>query len=403
MEFPRDNLGDGALISGLVILNYGDPTYPQTPDSDGRLHGAEAIFLHMLAYLLFAEAISIPSRYILEGDDMAQAIVWAANLLEEGLIHPERRADATSFDSLAASRQLPQLGFQRAAFLDRHTSRVRSFHYSDLSRTYRDLIADDLSPGGGFRRVVSGGNSGRYSESISLARRDYLQAGMDAPEFLVASIKKHAPALETKARRWAMARYYTTPLLFDTANTREIPASAADILIRGRVIDGAIPPFAGAAPAESAFNRLRATVPIEPISPYCRTYCEALLEVRRAYPEARQLFSTISDASHIKDAGDSLSNAFASELEKQLRVRSTSDRLFTVTSSLMGGGAGFGLGEALLADRPAVQLGGSLVLAVGSGVASNELLNFLRDRRDRKRRPWLLAMDRMEQILARRR
>jgi hypothetical protein len=194
----------------------------------------------------------------------------------------------------------------------------------------------------------------------------------------------------------------TTPLLFDTANTREIPASAADLLIRGKVIDGAMPPFAGAAPAEHAFDRLRATVPIEPIPSSYRAYCEALLEVRQAYPEARQLFSDISDASHIKDAGDSLSDAFATELRKQLRVRSTTGRIFTLTSSLFGGGAGLGLSGVLAGDRPALQLGGSLMLAVGSGAVSNEVQNRLRDRRNRKRRPWLLAIDRMERIIARR-
>jgi hypothetical protein len=400
MEILKDELGEESDSQSLIILNYGDPAYLMRNHQVGGLRLPETIFLHIVSYLLFADSVSIPSRYILEGDAMAQAVAWAAPLLEAGIIQPERRVDADSFEDLARLRKLPAVSTQRAAFIDRHVTKVRSFRYHDLENAYRDLIDHDLSADGGFRRVVVGGRLGKYEEGISRAREQYLGSGDPSPESVISSVAEHAPDLRAKARRWAMARYYTTPLLFDSRNTREIPAPAIELLIRGRALDAAIRPFDGAAPARWALDRLSASIPVNDIRERSNAYCEALLEVRRSIPEARRLFSEISNKSLLKDAGDSLSASLAQELAKQQKAKPGSGLLFTLVSSLLSGAAGVGIGTSLPPDSILMQLGSGLALSVSGGAAALALQNSMRDRKIRGLRPWMLAIDKFETSLS---
>ncbi|MDY7086921.1 MAG: hypothetical protein SYR96_17610 [Actinomycetota bacterium] len=47
-----------------------------------------------MACLAFADGVCVPSRHILEGDAMAEAIAWAVPLLEAGIVVPTRRVEA---------------------------------------------------------------------------------------------------------------------------------------------------------------------------------------------------------------------------------------------------------------------------------------------------------------------
>jgi hypothetical protein len=398
MEIGRDELGTSDDSRSTVILNYGDPAYLSGGKAVRGASQAEVIFLHILTYLLFSDSVSIPSRYILEGDAMSQAISWAAPLLEEGILQPERRWDAASFEDLARMRRLSGVSFHRAAFMDRHTAKTRSFTYSNLEAAYKALIEDDLSSVGGFRRVVVGGRSGRYEQAISRACTEYSMSDSPAPEAMIASVVKYAPELRDKATKWAMARYYTTPLLFDSWNTREIPSSAVELLTRGRVLDSAMPPFQAADPAKWAFDRISASIAVNEIPTSHRTYCEALLEVRRSIPQARRIFSDISTKSHLKDAGDSLTANLAEELAKQQRTRLGSGQMFTLVSSLIGGAVGVGISMPLPPNNIPLQLGSGLTFAVGSGSASLKLQNYMRDRKIRRLHPWILAVDRFADL-----
>lgn len=394
---PIDRLAEAGSPSDLVILNYGDPAYRHQSDLVAGLSRSENIFLRIVAYLVFAESVSVPTRHILEGDDMAQAIVWLSPLLEEGILIPERRAGASSFEDVARIRNLPQLSLRRAEFLDRHSTKIRSFQFDVLSATYVDLLNSDLDMGGAFRRTVDGGISGKYASAISAAHDDHLAYGDGNPERFVHSVAKFAPKLRTPAWRWAMARYYTTPLAYDSANTREIPASAAKLLFRGRVIDSAASPFARAAPVDSTYQRLAAKIPADNIATSSRDYCEALLEVRRAIPDARRIFADVREASQLKDAGDSLSAQLEKELARQQGIRPGKGRLFTLVSSLLGTGAGAMLGFVAPGGAESiVGLGGGVLLGLGSGIGSNELYQRFQERHDLVRRPWVLAMDRLE-------
>jgi hypothetical protein len=67
-------------------------------------------------------------------------------------------------------------------------------------------------------------------------------------------------------------------------------------------------------------------------------------------------------------------------------------------SSLIGGIAGSTLGLATGSD-PMLGAGAGLALGVVSGMASNEIQNLVNQRSSLRRRPWLLAIDRLDQLV----
>src|ERR1044072_4068937 len=154
---PIDQLTEPGSPSGLVIVNYGDPAYRHQLDNTQGLSRAEAISLRLVAYLLFADNVSIPTRHVLEGEDMAHAVSWLSPLLDEGILVPERRAGVSSFEEIVTVRQLPEISKRRAELLDRHAKVVRSFRFDSLAATYLDLLNSDLDVNGALRRTVPGG------------------------------------------------------------------------------------------------------------------------------------------------------------------------------------------------------------------------------------------------------
>ena len=392
-----DELTEEGSPNHLVILNYGDPAYRFARDRTSGLTRPESIFLRFVAYLIFAELVSVPTRHILEGDAMSQAIVWARPLLEAGILVPERRAEVTSFEELATVRDLPQISRERAGYLDNYASRVRTFRFRELAQQYRTFLTEDLSMTGAFRRTVEGGMKGRLRDSLLQAHEDPAMVDVVAPEDFVKVVTRYAPNLEAAARRWAMARYYTTPIMFDHANTREIPESAAQLLVKGGLLDRTLQSFKVAAPAEEAYRRLATNVPIYNIEENHRAYCEAVLEVRRALPEARTVFADIREQAQLAEAGKSLSEMLARELARQQRVRTASGRMYTLISSLLGADAGAGFG-AMLSGQEAAMVGGA-ALTLAAGLSSNEVQKRIERREGEKRRPWVLAMDKLENSL----
>lgn len=398
---PIDLLTDPGSVSGVFLVNFGDPAF-RNLNKPGPLPRAESIFLRLIAYLLFAEVVAVPTRYILDGDEMAKAIYWATPLLEECILVPERRSGPESFDQLVRMRKLPELALRRAEHLDRHANLVRTFHYGELSSTYVKLLSSDLSSSGAFRRVIPGATRGRQAQSLSRslndALRHFVRTTDGTPEAFALSVQRANPKLYAQAKRWAMARYYTTPLLYDRANTREIPDSAARLLTRGRVLDFSRRPFDSAAPVDEAYTRLEKLhidLPEGSIEKYYRQYCEALLEVRRTTAPARKLFEDIRTADEISAAGLELSERFAAELARQKAERPSKGRVFTVGSSLAGGLIAFEEAKAVV-DQTFPQLTAGLAAAVGTGVLSNEAMRMHNTRRIKRRQPWLLAIDQLQ-------
>jgi hypothetical protein len=402
MDYPVDSITEGPGLGGAVVLNYGDPAYRLRSDSPSRLDGAERIFIHILAYLLFAEDVCIPVRHILEGDDMWKAVRWATPLLDLGLIVPTQRIESSSFEEYVAQRSLAGAAMRRAEFLDAHVVRTRRLRYRDLSEAYRKVMVRDLDEAGCFRRTVRGGMRGRYAEALSAACREFSLQPEGTPDAFTNVVARHSPELRASARRWAMARYYVTPVLeaFDTAHTREVPRSAGDLLRRGGAFAGAFSLLGeDAVPVSVTSTRLEASIPANSITANNKYYCDALLEVRQRVPEARRVFADVRGAQSLPEAGEGVSYAFRREFYRQLRSRPSSGRIFTLVSSLLGGLAGSSVSVISGVD-PVTGTGVSLAVGIGTGMVTNEIQKRVEARQDRKARPWALAIDQLEGRLA---
>lgn len=400
MSEPADQLADTGAPTGLIILNRGDPAFSRSPISsrESMLVEAEGHFVFVIAYLLFADAIVLPSRFMLDGDAMAQTSYWLAPLLQEGIVIPERRGGVASFLDAARARRLDERAFRRAEFLDSHTSTSRSFQFARLGETYVELLRRDLDPDGAFRRTVLGARRGKLAGGFDIARDAYASMVDVTPEAFARAVGGPLPQLTRRALQWAMARYYTTPLFFDDSNTRELPSEAAELLAKGGVLDLGAPRFDGAAPVAEAITRISARIPAMDVRRHSEAYCTALLEVRARVPEARKAFSTIRDRSALLDASASLSADFQSELQRQLKVRTKPGYAYALGTSLLGGAAGFGIAGVAGTDF-AMQLVAGLGSSVGSGIGTQALANRLEDRRKRTRAPWLLAIDEFDAAL----
>jgi hypothetical protein len=150
-----------------------------------------------------------------------------------------------------------------------------------------------------------------------------------------------------------------------------------------------------------AYSRLRAAIPAIPVSRNAEDYCIALLAVREAFPQARTVFSGLRDAREVREAEAALADRFDRELSRQVRSRPSKGRIFTLASSLIGGVGGGALGLVMGAD-PTVGAASGLAFGMVSGIASNEIQNAVSRRAGLRRRPWLLAVDRLEQMMAER-
>ena len=395
IDSPTDQLVDAGSPTGLIILNHGDPAFTHSSPHD--IDKVEEEFIYLISYLLFAESVVIPSRYFIDSAQMSQVSFWSAPLLEEGLIIPERRDGAESFVDASHQRGVGEIGLRRSEFLDEHTSRTRSFQYTDLSNTYMELLSSDLDNDGSFRRVVPGGLKGGMKQSLDRALEAYRGVEDVTPEAFSRAVGSVNPKLSGIALRWAMARYYTTPLIYDSSNTREIPKRAAQLLQRGRVLDIGFPVFDNAAPVDFARTRIgeiTAELPGGGVSEHYEAYCEALMEARQRVPEARTLFSEMRDQAALRDVSGTLTREFAEELNKQLRVRTQTGKAFLLTSSLIGGAAGV---AASFVASPGVgfQIGTGLGSAVATGVATKIIDTGVVRHKKRTQAPWLLAVDEM--------
>jgi hypothetical protein len=387
----KDELVEGRSPSGLIIVNHGDPAFQGGRREQG-LPESEALFLRLIAYLTFADVVSIPSRFLLESETTSEAMVWSRRLLQEGLIAPERRADVGSFVDLATVRSLPEIAKRRGEYLDDVTKTHRSFRWDQLSSTYKAILDEDLGEGGAFRKTIKGGQKGVSAAQIDAAAREHLIIGDGTPEKFEAAFRRVAPSLSGPARRWAMARYYLTPTAFDTANTREIPSDAANLLTKGGVMDAHEPRFEFAAPAELLYAQLSADLPAHGVPLLHNQYCEALLEVRQQLPEARKVFSDINLRAHLGEVGESVSALMQEELAKQENVRPTRGRVYSIGAGLLGAAVGAPLA---LAFGGAPEVAAGIAFGGVTSLAANEVQKRRDKERERREKPWLLAIDQM--------
>lgn len=376
---------------GTVVLNHGDPLFARAMGRRDDAQLAREVFLRVVAYVPFSEVVSIPSRYILDGEAMFRATVWAAPLLEAGIVQPERRAEVDSFADLADARGVGSKEKARARQLDRIATTARPVHWKQLEATWRTLIGQDLARDGAFRNLLTarklGAKRGRNAAKLDAVAERFSEHGRGLEDFL-ALVREHCPAaIERYARRWAMARYYYAPTLVDPNSVREMPEHAGRLLIRtGATTD---PPHSvdTAAPAEQAYARLSVELPLfGDLDGAAQRYCQAAIRVRDELPHARRLFTARTNQQALDEEGRTVSEALEEEMRRQLRPH----RRFhpwgaRLGISLVSGGVGFGLS---LLD-PVLGTAGGAGAAVGGEAA--------RDFLDRRARSWDLAIDRLSE------
>jgi hypothetical protein len=408
----EDQLVEGAQLRGQVILHHGDPAYTRRRPSDDPkgLPPAEALFLRIVAYLAFAERVCIPGRYILANPTTFDAVALAEPLLALGLLRPERRAEAASFEELAGELRLGEDAHRRGAWLDQKATHPRSFRSLELGDVYRAILRRDLAPldaddlrQGGLRRALRADVRRGSGDGLDRAYQAYAAVIDRTPEAFFKTVAEFAPHARGIAQQWAMARYYLTPTIFDTLNTRELPQSAAALLVRGRVLDAQLAPADILAPVDAMYSRLSFAIQAHNVRSRAREYCEALLMVRERVPRARDVFADVANRAEIGPVSAELAELMRVELNRQYGVRRSSGHVLTLVASLVGAGAGLGAtiqveGLDLFGlDPKLVATGVSAAAGIAGGVAGNASLNRVNDWRDRRRKPWVVAIDRLAQ------
>lgn len=408
-----DILSDGSEPPGQVILHHGDPAYDQRSrrrDEPPSLPPAESLFLRIVSYLAFAETVCIPARYVLTSATTFDAVTLAEPLLELGLLRPERRAEAGSFEDVAHALRLGEAAQRRGAWLDEKARRPRAFHSLQLGEVYRTILHDDLAPvraddgrPGALRRALRPKQRRDAEHGLDAAYEAYVLLDDRTPEAFIGVVEQHAPALTHTARQWAMARYYLTPTEFDTLNTRELPRSAADLLVRGGVLDPTIVSADIAPPAEAMYGRLSYGIEAHDVRSRAREYCDAVVAVRERLPEARRIFADITRRAELGAASTDLADLMRDELRRQQGVRGSSGNVYTLVTGLLASGAGYvATGsihphDVLGVDHEVIAGSASVLGGAAGALAANAGLNRLNDRRDRRAKPWVVAIDSMEQ------
>jgi hypothetical protein len=380
----------------LLVSNYGDVAFLKELQFPNDLLPSELIFLRLLSYLAFIDEVAVPARLILDSQPLMEAIELAAPLLREGIIRPERRANMDSFSSLAVERRLETLGRQRAERLDELSHNARLFRFDDLQKTYTEILQADLAPEGAFRSTISGGRRGRTAAALNMAHKAYMAGADGTPENFATIVGRHALGLSQRAHRWAMARYYSTPALFDDRNMREIPAPAADLLLSGRVKEQMSLPEPTIAPADLLLQSVKVALPAHRVTLDHEIYCETILRLRSELPEARKMSKAVLDATEAHAVSREVAESFAKELRKQQHSAGieSSHRAFVIGSWFVGTVVG-GIGD-LFVGIPGIV---SAPLGLGVGAAADKLQTTRDQARRRRESPWVLAIGMFDKMV----
>ena len=188
---PTDELVDEEPRPGQVILHQGDTAFAAGARTSGgkKLPATESIFLRLIAYLAFADAVCIPARHLLVNRSAFEACQLAEPLLQVGLIRPERRAEVGSFSELAVVLNLGGAERTRGEWLDVKVGiHARVFNSLKLGARYREILLDDLASGtdgdsarGGLRIALGARLSTAFATSLDQAFDEFGASALDHP------------------------------------------------------------------------------------------------------------------------------------------------------------------------------------------------------------------------------
>jgi hypothetical protein len=212
---------DKDATAGEVILNFCDPTFFHLGSSQEAI--SASMYLRQLAgYLLYAERIIVPSRFLRNGGPLFTVVEWIPELLEEGLLVPDIREGETSFESFIRQRTNQQEEIDIAIYLDHHCKYVSVFKDSDQSARYHMHLMEDTSPSGALRGLMDD----TYHFRLNVLHEEFFSCSGSRKKFSRLA-QKIIPEKAILLDQWAAMRYYTTPMELDPTRTRDMPLVAS--------------------------------------------------------------------------------------------------------------------------------------------------------------------------------
>jgi hypothetical protein len=317
-------------MPGDIVMNVGDPDLAALGNA-GLRPDFEAL-TRLLAYLLFADTVFVPGRYLVgrpgAPSPMFDALRLAPVLLHEMVVVPDRQVVYVSFEDQARVNNLGTDALARGAALDEMVdpSAIRRYDAEPLQTQYCDRLIADLQPDGPLRSlfVRRSRRGDEYAErllDIWVVERDWSRGR------LVDHAKRSLPrGWHETVRRWLVARYYTVPGETDRVRMREIPGSALALLDEGGALTPARSgmdelggPGLHGTPVDLFADAIRLELRTPEVDEAVAAEIAAIvLLVRAETTAARNLFAKIAHADRA-DAARSIAERLRAEWRKQQR------------------------------------------------------------------------------------
>lgn len=325
-------VGNDDLEYGDVVLNFGG----SADEGKSTEQLARDHVLRLMAYLLFANRIGMPTRHLIQSDALFTLANWMPELLVEGLLIPDTPAGIESIteNTRNAEYRESEDAQSRAAFLDEKSRFIREFDATGMMSQFRLQMLKDLKRGGALSILLNAELDSGEAVTDALSQRVSELEPMRHDAFLSA-LKAQAP-LEAHdlLGEWAAVRYYTIPMDFDIC-IRDLPHQAVKLMIRAEALQptfiedpddhGSVPE-----PMRSAMEVLSLEFPEVYGEADARALVEAVLRTREDVPEARSKFAAVV---HV-----AFEDELVAEINGRLRENLLRERLLRTNSPTLSAG-----------------------------------------------------------------
>lgn len=330
---------------GDIVINSCDPALPM-----GMRRDVAEIIYSLAAYALFANRIIIPSRYLLYGGPVYDAVCVLGRLLEEGIIVPDIRENHSSFSEFANNTidASPEVR-ARALFLDQHSSTVYSFEMGDQSRRYHTHLLRDINPeqNGALARIVSD-QGANHDDLLLIAEKFCVQEGSRSGFIKTAS--EILPEFYDTFSNWAALRYYTTPTETENRSIRDLPACISNMIRQAGFSTPIFHPEHSSSesmlpPANLAY-RVLIDLPRKVAIDNLSVLSDVVIQVRRQVPNGPAKFSSLAEKG-FKENAEEINQVYLEAIagERQLEQLIGSNKVHSFINKT----AGFFINFSLLA------------------------------------------------------
>lgn len=289
-----DYITSSDIQFGDIVINSCDPAIPVT-----SYRSVAEIIYSLTAYALFAKRIIIPSRYLLYGGPVYDAICVLHGLLEEGIIVPDIRENHSSFSEFANDTLgAPSDVCARALFLDQHSSAVYSFEAGDQSGRYHAHLLHDIDPeqNGALAGIVS--NQGAsHDDLLRIAEKFSTQMGSRSGFIETAS--EILPQFYDTFSNWAAFRYYVTPTETENRSIRDLPSGISNMMrqagISIPIVQSERFSSENILPPANLTYRILIDLPREIAVNNLSFLSDVVIQVRRQVPKGSAKFSSLAE------------------------------------------------------------------------------------------------------------